>query len=90
MHCATTFPDMANLTIRKLDDRLKGEIRLRAARRGHSMEEEARRLLEKAVAIPDDDEIGLAAAIHRRFAPLGGLELDLPPREPARDPPDFE
>ena len=81
---------MSTLMIRRLDDALKAQIRMRAARRGHSMEEEARRLLERAVAIPDDDEIGLAAAIHRRLAPLGGVDLALPPREPGRDPPTFD
>lgn len=32
----------------------------------------------------------LVAAIRRRFAPLGGVELDLPPREAGREPPRFE
>ena len=31
----------------------------------------------------------LAEAIRARFAPLGGVELEIPPREPMRDPPDF-
>ncbi|MCY4545489.1 MAG: plasmid stabilization protein [Gemmatimonadetes bacterium] len=32
----------------------------------------------------------LAEAIRARFAPLGGIELELPPREPMREPPEFE
>lgn len=32
----------------------------------------------------------LAEAIRARFTPLGGVELELPPREPMRDPPDFK
>ena len=36
-------------------------------------------------ALPTD----IASAIHDRFAPLGGVELDIPPREPMRDPPRF-
>ena len=32
----------------------------------------------------------LAEAIRARFAPLGGIELELPPREPMREPPNFE
>lgn len=32
----------------------------------------------------------LAEAIRARFAPLGGIELELPPRGPMRKPPDFE
>ena len=31
----------------------------------------------------------LAEAIRARFAPLGGVELEIPPREPMRNPPDF-
>jgi hypothetical protein len=33
-----------------------------------------------------DDDISLAEKIRRRFAPYGGVELELPPREPARPP----
>src|SRR5204862_1223734 len=36
---------MASLTIRQLDDEVKRRLRLRAARHGRSMEEEARHLL---------------------------------------------
>jgi len=32
----------------------------------------------------------LAEAIRRRFVPLGGVELSLPPREPIREPPRFD
>ena len=32
----------------------------------------------------------LAKAIRARFAPLGGVDLEIPPREFMRDPPDFE
>jgi hypothetical protein len=31
----------------------------------------------------------LAAAIRARVAPLGGADLDLPTREPMREPPHF-
>jgi hypothetical protein len=36
-----------------------------------------------------DEEINLAEAIRRRFAWFGGVELELPPREPAGPTPDF-
>jgi hypothetical protein len=36
-----------------------------------------------------DDEVNLAEAIRRRFAPFGGVELELPPREPAGPPIEF-
>ncbi len=37
-----------------------------------------------------DPPTNLAEAIRARFAPLGGVELELPPREPMREPPDYE
>jgi hypothetical protein len=36
-------------------------------------------------AAPED----LGEAIRRRFAKFGGVELELPERTPAREPPDF-
>ena len=32
----------------------------------------------------------LVTAIRRRFAPLGGVELELPSRQAGREPPRFE
>ena len=82
---------MGTLTIRNLDDGLKAEIRMRAARNGRSMEEEARRLLQAAVQSPaSKGRPGLATAIRRRFAPFGDFKLALPPRDPVRPPPKFE
>lgn len=81
---------MGNLIIRNLDDRVKTEIRMRAARNGRSMEEEARRLLTAAVRTSARKEVGLGTAIRRRFAPLGDLKLEPLPRESARKPPKFK
>ena len=39
---------MASLTIRKLDDAIKAELRLRAARNGRSVEDEVRVILREA------------------------------------------
>ena len=39
---------MANLTIRKLDDAIRDELRLRAARNGRSVEDEVRVILREA------------------------------------------
>src|ERR1700749_3665031 len=43
---------MASLTIRKLDDAIRDELRLRAARNGRSVEDEVRVILREA-AQPD-------------------------------------
>ena len=80
---------MASITIRNLDDDVKTRLRIRAAGNGRSMEEEARLILRAAVG-PKTRTANLASAIRCRFAPLGGVELELPPREPAREPPRFE
>lgn len=40
---------MATLTIRKLPEEVHRRLRLRAARRGHSMEAEAREILAQAI-----------------------------------------
>ena len=81
----------ASITIRNLDRALKERLRVRAARHGHSMEAEARRILETALA-PQDGPTGrhLYDRIRSRFAPLGGVDLELPPREPVREPPKFD
>ncbi len=78
---------MANLTIRMLDERTKARLRVRAARNGRSMEEEARTLLRLALAEDAAPRGSLADAIRARFARLGGVELELPSREPMREPP---
>ncbi len=81
---------MASLTIRNLDDELKVRLRVRAAQRGRSMEEEARQILHHALpANAADEEGGLASAIAAIFDPLGGVNLDMPERGPDRQPPDF-
>jgi antitoxin FitA len=77
---------MASITIRNLDDSLKRRLRVRAAQHGRSMEEEAREILRQAVGQPGAPD-NLGEAIHRRFAALGGVDLDLPPREPMPEPP---
>jgi antitoxin FitA len=79
----------ATLTIRNVDARLKEALRVRAARRGHSMEAELRDILRRALAADGPREPNLAEAIRRRFAPLGGVELEPLPPAPVREPPDF-
>ncbi|HQT61485.1 MULTISPECIES: FitA-like ribbon-helix-helix domain-containing protein [Acidiphilium] len=82
---------MATLTIRNIDAAVKERLRVRAAEHGHSMEAEARRILQTALT-KDASRSGrsLAERIHARFAALGGVDLELPPRDNAREPPSFE
>jgi len=80
---------VGSMTIRNLDDRVKEKIRVRAAKNGRSMEEEARRLLASAIDHPPKEQVGLGTAIRRRFAKHGGFKLELPPRDPVRPPPKF-
>ena len=81
---------MASITIRNLDHGVKTGLRKRAAGNGRSMEEEARLILREAVGRGDVPAKGLGTAIHELFKPLGGVELELPPREPMREPPRFD
>ena len=81
---------MASITIRNLDDDVKVRLRVRAAGNGRSMEEEARLIMREAVGRESVPEKGLGTAIHELFKPLGGVELELPPREPMREPPRFD
>ena len=78
---------MASITIRRLDEATKHRLRLRAAQHKRSMEDEARHILRATLADEATPSGNLAEAIRRRFAPLGGIDLRLPPREPMRVPP---
>lgn len=80
---------MASITIRNLDEAVKRKLRLRAAGRNRSMEEEARDILRTALAEETAPRRNLADIIRRRIEPLGGVELVLPSRGPIREPPDF-
>lgn len=80
---------MATLTIRNLDDRLKTRLRIRAAEHGKSMEEEARSILRAGLGEPGKPE-NLVDIFLRHFGPENGVELEIPPRGPMREPPTFE
>jgi antitoxin FitA len=73
---------MASITIRRLPERTKQNLRMRAARNGRSMEQEARELLETALARNDAEPENLGEAIRKLFAPFGGVDLQIPKREP--------
>ncbi|MXZ74217.1 MAG: plasmid stabilization protein [Gemmatimonadetes bacterium] len=77
---------MASMTIRNLSEDIKRRLRIQAAEHGHSMEEEAREILRIALTV-NRPPVKLAQSIRARFEPLGGVELEVPPRKPMRDPP---
>jgi len=81
---------VASITIRNLDDALERKLRLRAAARNRSIEDEARDILRTALAQEPADNKHLVDAIRELVEPLGGIELELPPRGPMREPPDFK
>ena len=78
---------MATLTIRNIDKVIKERLRVLAAMRGHSMEEEARLILRRAVGgVTAKDLWSRSRAL---FDGDDGVELELPERTGSRSVPDF-
>jgi len=77
---------MATLTIRDLDDALKLKLRLRAAGRNRSMEEEARQILRAALTESPAPRGSFVERVKSRFEGLGDVVLPVEPREGIRQP----
>jgi len=75
---------MATLTIRQLDEKTKARLRVQAAHHGRSMQEEAREILRCALSGAQTQGGDLAESIRKRFSAFGGVELELPMRDPPR------
>ena len=73
---------MPSLSVRRLDDEVYARLRLRAAQRGTSMEEEARRILTQAVSAPER----MGALFLATFGGEGGVDLEAEPRVPHEPP----
>lgn len=71
---------MATLMIRSMAERVKAELRVRAARRRVSMQQHARDILEQAVLGPAQDE-PFAQRIQSRFATVAVDAVPLPKRQ---------
>lgn len=87
--CNDIIDCMASITIRNLEEGTKRKLKVRAALNGRSMEQEAREILKKALTqTPQKPKSGadLVKRIRAIWEPLGGVELELPAREPMRDP----
>ena len=73
---------MTIITIEDIDDELERRLRARAAVHGQSLEAEARDILRDALCESEtiSAPANLYAAIRAIVEPLGGIELDIPPR----------
>lgn len=79
---------MPMLTIRNIDESLKKELRITAAKQGVSMEEQARVILRNAL-YKTKRKKGFGSRTHEYFMKAGGIDLELPKRTIHRNPPDF-
>ena len=80
---------MASITIRNLSSEVKERLRVRAAQQGHSMEAEARVILQSALE-PTRRAETFTGIMRELFGPENGVELELPARERGRAPPCFD
>ena len=80
---------MTTMTIRNIDEPLKQRLRVRAAEHGRSMEEEARDILRSALNAEPEIGRSMLDAIRSTLGSDGGFDLELPPREPMREPPEL-
>lgn len=62
---------MANLSIRRLDDNAYKQLHMRAVKHGVSMEEEARRIICQAVAVPEN----ISDVFRKYFGRKNGIDL---------------
>lgn len=80
----TAGQSMANLTIRDLDATVIRSLRIRAASRNRSMEEEARQILRAALLEGPSPAGDLVSRMRTRFVGPGDVELTIAKREPLR------
>lgn len=84
--CNAIIDVMASITIRQLPETTKRKLRIRAAQHGRSMEQEAREILKNTLSQTEEPPKDLGKAIREMFAPFGGVELQIPAREPIPEP----
>lgn len=83
---------MATLTVRNVEDETKQRLRLRAARNGHSLEEELRSIIRSAATAKEAAPRGsnLYDDIRELVEPHGGFEIPVADRQPVARPIPFE
>jgi len=87
--CQEERPE-GTLTIGNLNDALKSRLRMRAAARNRSMEEEARQILRAALQVPLTQTQDLGTRIRARFAALGDVQLVAEARQTGRPVSQFD
>ncbi len=80
---------VAELRIEGIDADVMERLAARAKLRGRSIETEAEMILRQAL-VGGESAADLARRIQARFADMGGLDIDLPEREPLGDPPKLD
>lgn len=65
---------MANISVRKLNEQVYHQLRVRAALHGVSMEEEARQIISQVVSVPER----ISDVFRKHFGPSQGVDLDIP------------
>ena len=78
---------MASITIRNFDDDLKERLRVLAAKHGHSMEEEVRIILRRALGGVSGPALWKLS--RETFGGEFGADLELPSRTDKRETPEF-
>jgi len=76
---------MATLSVRKLEKKAYELLRIRAAKHGVSMEEEARQIIYQAVSAPEQ----ISSVFQKYFGHKNGIDLDLVSRHKPHEPMDF-
>lgn len=77
---------MATLNVRKLDENAYEQLRMRAAKHGVSMEEEARQIIYQAVSAPEQ----ITIIFQKYFGDKNGVDLTLPNKRKPHEPMDFD
>ena len=81
------FKFMANLSVRKLDEEIYKQLRIRAAKHGISMEEEARQIIYQAVSAPEK----ISSIFQKYFGLKHGIDLNkLMSKRKPHEPMDFD
>ncbi len=76
---------MASLSVRKLDDNIYEQLRIRAAKHGVSMEEEVRQIICQVVRAPDK----ISEVFSKYFGNENGVDLEILENKNPHNPMDF-